>query len=130
MKNLLLNILVYGPYFSGWKNSTKRFWTSLILIIAFLILSTQVKSVFDFFNESAETKSIFKVFFGVFSFLFIRDSIVAGIIRLGFDLNNMSDEQLDKTMKRPFKMNKTCPYCFKTLPSMFVKKCPHCTADI
>jgi hypothetical protein len=130
MKKLLLNIFVYGPYFNGWKNSNKRFWTSLIVIVAFLIVSTQVKSVFDFFNESAESKSIFKLIFGVLGFFFIRDSIVAGFMRFGNDLNNMSDKELDKAMKRPFKMNKTCPYCLKPLPSVFVKKCPHCTADI
>ena len=35
-----------------------------------------------------------------------------------------------KDFDRGFKINKTCPRCFKKLPSMFSSKCPHCTADL
>ena len=130
MKRILANIFLYGPYFIGWKNTTKRFWTSLILIIAFLISSTQIEVVYNYFMSGSQARTVFKFFFGILTFFFIRDSIIAGVKQFASDINNMSDEQLDKAMKSPFKINKTCPYCLKRLPSAFVKKCPHCTSDL
>jgi hypothetical protein len=73
---------------------------------------------------------VFKFEFGIFAFFIIHDSIISGVLQFTSDVNNMSDEQLDKAMKRPFKINKICPYCLYGLPSTFVKKRPHCTADI